>query len=108
LGSFYLQIVKGEGDLSISTVLKNIGFLLKNVPFAAKKAERHLSKAIEIAEEIGAKGILAQAYLDLGRLQQVKRRNYEAKECFSKAIELLEQCEAKETLKHAEAALESL
>jgi hypothetical protein len=42
LGSFYLQIVKGEGDLSISTVVKNIGFLLKNVPFAAKKAERHL------------------------------------------------------------------
>ena len=108
LGSVYLQIVKGEGDLSLSTIVKNIGFLLKNVPFAAKKAERHFGKAIEVAKEIGAKGILAQAYLDLGKLQQVKRRNHEAKECFSKAIELFEQCQAKEILKHAEAALESL
>ena len=33
-------------------ILKNIGFLIKNAPFAAKKAEDHLNKAIEIAKEI--------------------------------------------------------
>jgi tetratricopeptide (TPR) repeat protein len=108
LGSVYLQIVKGEGDLSIATIVNNIGFLLKNVPFAAKKAEQHFSKAMAIATEIGAKGILAQVYLDLGRLQQAKRRKHKAKECFSKAIELFEQCGAGEILKQAKNALESL
>jgi tetratricopeptide (TPR) repeat protein len=108
LGSVYLQIVKGEGDLSIATIVNNLGFLLKNVPFAAKKAEQHFSKAMAIATEIGAKGILAQVYLDLGRLQQAKRRKHKAKECFSKAIELFEQCGAGEILKQAKNALESL
>jgi len=108
LGSVYLQIVKGEGDLSIATIVNNIGFLLKNVPFAAKKAEQHFSKAMEIATEIGAKGILAQVYLDLGRLQQAKRRKHKAKECFSKAIELFEQCGADVFLQQASEASDSL
>ncbi|KKK58831.1 hypothetical protein LCGC14_3040470, partial [marine sediment metagenome] len=34
LGNVYLQIVQGEGELSMSTMLKNIVFLIKNVPLA--------------------------------------------------------------------------
>jgi len=108
LGSVYLQIVQGEGDLSFSTIVNNIGFLIKNVPFASKKSEQHLCKAIEISKEIGAKGILAQAYLDLGRLHQAKRRKDKAKDYISKAIEFFEQCEADVLLNQAREALDLL
>ena len=53
----YLQIVQGEGERSLSTIFKNISFLVKEAPFAAKKAEDHFSKAIEITKELGAKGL---------------------------------------------------
>jgi class 3 adenylate cyclase/tetratricopeptide (TPR) repeat protein len=108
LGNVYLQIVQGEGDLGLETVIKNIGFLVKNVPFAAKKAENHLNKAIEVAGEIGAKGILGQAYLDLGRLHHAKKRKEKAIECMTRAIEYFEQCEAEAFLTQAKEALGSL
>ncbi len=39
----------------------HIGFLVRNVPFAGKKAEDHFNKVIEISREIGAKSVLARA-----------------------------------------------
>jgi class 3 adenylate cyclase/tetratricopeptide (TPR) repeat protein len=107
LGNVYLQIVQGEGDLGLQTVIKNIGFLVKSVPFAAKKAENHLNKAIEVARKIGAEGILGQAHLDLGRLHQAKKRKDRARECLGKAIEHFEICEAETFLTQAKVALES-
>ncbi len=108
LGKVYMQIVQGEGELSVSTMIKNIGFIAKNVPFASHKAEKHFNTAIEVAREIGAKGILAGAYLDLGLLHKIKRRTDRARECISNAIELFEECEAKVYLKQAKDALASL
>lgn len=108
LGNVYLQIVLGEGDLRASTILKNVGFLIKYVPFAAKKAEAHFNKAIEVAQEIGAKGILGQSYLDLGRLHKAKKRKDKARECITKAIEYFELCEAETYLKRARQELASL
>jgi len=108
MGSVYLQMALGEGDLSLSTIVKNIGFLGKNVPFAAKKAEHHFSKAIETAKAIGAKGTLGTAYFDLGRLHIAKRRKDEARECISKAIALFEQCEIEARVKQAREVLASL
>ena len=53
LGEVYTQIATGPKP-SLSIMVKNIGFLIKNVPFAAKRAEEHLTRAIEISKEIGA------------------------------------------------------
>jgi tetratricopeptide (TPR) repeat protein len=108
LGKVYMQIVKGEGELNLSTMIKNVGFILKNVPFASHKAEKHFNRAIEVAKEIGASGILGGAYLDLGLLHKIKKRNDRARECISKAIKVFEKCEAKEYLKAAKEALASL
>jgi hypothetical protein len=98
----------GEGDLSFSTIIRNIGFLVKNVPFAGKKAEYHLNKVIETAKEIGAKGTLGMAYFHLGRLHIAKRRKDKARECICKAMELFEECEVETPLKRAKEALDSL
>ena len=104
----YSQIALGGGAISLTTMAKNIGFLTKNVPFAGRRAEDHFNKAIEIAKEIGAKGFLGSAYLDLGLLHKGKRRNDQARKCISEAIQIFEQCEAEIYLKQAKEALESI
>ena len=89
-------------------IAKNIGFLIKNVTFAHKKAESHFNKAIEIFTKMGAKNFLAQAYLDLGLLHKAKKRTYKAKQCISEAIKIFEQCEAEIFLKQAKEIFASL
>ena len=108
MGKVYLQIVQGEGPKSLSFLAKNIGFLMKNIPFASQKAEAHFNKAIEAAKEIGAKGILGQAYLNLCLLHRAKRRKDQARECISEAIQIFEECEAETYVKQAKEALASL
>jgi len=108
LGKIYLQIVEGEDLPSFSVLARNIGFMVKNVPAAGKKAEDHFKRTIEIAKEIGAKSWIAVSYRDLGLLHKAKKRTDKAKECISKAIELFEQCEAEVYLKQAREALASL
>jgi tetratricopeptide (TPR) repeat protein len=108
LGKVYSQIVEGAKRISLSIMAKNIGFLIKNVPFASKKAEEHFNRAIEVAKEIGAKGTMGRAYLDLGLLYKSKKRIEEAKRCISEAIQIFEQTEADGFLKQAKEALASL
>ena len=108
LGKVFYQIIEGSEPINLLTVIKNIGFLAKNIPIASKKAELHFNRAIEVSKEIGAKCIMGQAYFDLGLLHKLKKRPESAKECISKAIELLEQCEAEGYLQQAREALTSL
>ena len=108
LGKVFYQIIERSEPINLLTVIKNIGFLAKNIPIASKKAELHFNRAIEVSKEIGAKCIMGQAYLDLGLLHKLKKRPESAKECISKAIKLLEQCEAEGYLQQAREALTSL
>jgi class 3 adenylate cyclase/tetratricopeptide (TPR) repeat protein len=107
LGQVYLQIVDKSATVSLSTMTKNVGFILKNVPSAAKKAAEHFNKAIEVAKEIGAKGIEGKAYLDLGHLHQAKGRSDQARDCFSTAVRIFEECESEVYMKQAYEALET-
>ena len=108
LGRVYLHMAQRSGPKSLSALARNIGFVVRNVPFASKKAEHHFNKSIEVAKEIGAKGVLGQSYLCLGDLYTAKGRTEQARECLSEAIRLFEQCEARLYLKHANEALASL
>ena len=108
LGKVYLQIAIRSEPISFIMILKNISFLIKNFPIAAKKAEDHLNKAIDIAKEIGAKGTIAQAYFDLGLLYKAKKRKEKARGFLLKAIKLFEKSEAEIFLKQANEALYSL
>ncbi|MGD9045116.1 MAG: adenylate/guanylate cyclase domain-containing protein [Desulfobacterales bacterium] len=108
LGKIYLQLLENKDPVSISLIAKNIGFLVKSVPFAHKKAEARLNNAIQIAKQNGFLNILAQAYLDLGLLYKAKKRTDKAEQCISEAIKIFEQCETDVYLKQASEALESL
>ena len=105
LGQVYLQIVDKSATVSLTTMAKNVGFILKNVPSAGKKAEEHFNRAIEVAKEIGAKGLQGQAYLDLGRLHKAKGKSDQARDCFIAAVEIFEECQSEVFLKQANEAL---
>jgi hypothetical protein len=59
--------------VAVCNLIKNLGFVVKHVPFAATKAEDQFNKAIKVANEIGARGIMRQACLDLGILYKEKK-----------------------------------
>jgi tetratricopeptide (TPR) repeat protein len=107
LGRIYSQIATGPTP-AFSVMTKNVGFLVKNAPFAVKKAEGHFNKAIDIFKEIGAKGFLGTAYLDLGLLYKNRKRTDQARNSISEAIDIFEETEAKVYLEQAKEALESL
>jgi class 3 adenylate cyclase/tetratricopeptide (TPR) repeat protein len=107
LGLVYTQFITGPSP-GLSTLAKNFGFIVKNAPFAEKKAEEHFNKAIELFREMGAKGELGKALLGLGHLYKAKKRNEKACECFSEAVHLFQECDAQVFLKQAEEALASL
>jgi tetratricopeptide (TPR) repeat protein len=108
LGRIYMGIAEGTGPKDWVTLGKNIGFLLRNAPFAGRKAADHLQKAIEVSAEIGANWTLATASLELGLLHKAKGRLGQARECISRAIEVFEQCGLLEQAKEAKEALAAL
>jgi len=108
LGKIYLKMIQGEGEKSFSFLAKNIGFLIKTLPFVKQKAEGHLNEAIRVARDIGVKGILGQAYMDMGELRKIKGRNDEAQKYITEAIQLFEECENDFFLKKAREALAAL
>ncbi len=108
LGRVYLKLLLGGDKKNIGFILKNFGFLIKTVPFLSAKAETHLNEAINVAKNIGAKGILAQALLDMGQLRKTKGLKDEAKKYIGDAIQLFEECQADAFIKHAREILFSI
>jgi tetratricopeptide (TPR) repeat protein len=107
LGKAYSQIA-ARPTPAFSIMAKNLGFLVRNVPFAGKKAEEHFNKAIEVAKEIGAKAVLGSSYLDLGSLYKARKRTDQARECILEAINIFQECEAEIYLEKAKKELASL
>ena len=106
IGRIYLQIV--EGVQPNFSLFKNIGFLIRNVPSAGRRAEKHFNNAIKISEQIGAVGILGIANLNLGLFYRRKGKKDQAHNCILKAITCFEKCEAEAYLKEAREALGSI
>ena len=86
LGNAYRRISRGESRIN-------------------QKAEEHLDKALELAIETGAKGLLGPIYLDLGLLHQAENITYRVKEYFSKAIHVFKECGADGWIKQYEKEL---
>jgi len=108
LGKIYLQLVERNKPINFHVILRNFIFLIINLPFAAKKAEIHLKKSIGVANDIGAKAILGQAFLDLGILYKLRKRNDKALKALNKAIRYLEMVDATFFLEQAKKTIVSL
>jgi len=108
LGKIYFQMATGAGPVKWSALLKNVVFLAKTLPVAGKRAEYHFNKAVDLAKEVGAKGVEGQAYLDIGLLYKTQKKKDQAKQYISKAIQVFEETNAEVFLKQARQAMESL
>jgi tetratricopeptide (TPR) repeat protein len=108
MGKIYLEIILKTKPIGFMTIMKNLGFIIQNVPSAEKKAIYWYTKAIDISNETGATGIKAQAHLDLGILHKAKKRKEMAKEHFEKAIEIFAEVGAYAFLKKANQELNDL
>ena len=106
LGRLFHEVRKGTG--ARPSILKNIGFLLTRYPMAHRIAEGHFKKAIDTAEQIGARALAGQAYLDLGYLYRDRGQREEAGKAISKAIERFEQCGIERFLTEAKTAIAEL
>jgi class 3 adenylate cyclase/tetratricopeptide (TPR) repeat protein len=58
LAEIYFQMATRRRRLGFWTIFKNLGFILKEVPFARRKAENYLRKIIQVGQEIGAHGFM--------------------------------------------------
>ena len=93
LAEIYFQMATRTRRLELWTAVKNMGFILKEVPFAKRKAKIYLNKVIQIGKEVGAEGFVqGHALLNLGLLHQQNGRQEAAKECLDEAQRILGQC----------------
>ena len=107
MGAIYAQIATGPKP-GLGIMAKNIGFLARNAPGAAKRAEEHFNEGIELCRKIDAKWFLGLAYIQLGLFFKAKKRNNRARECLSEAVGIFKECGARYNLEQAEGALLSL
>jgi class 3 adenylate cyclase/tetratricopeptide (TPR) repeat protein len=108
IGKVYFEIIQGSAPISFSIFIRNLGFIIRQVPTAYKKALYWYTKTIDLAEETGAIGIKAQAHLDLGIIQKIKKQDTKAKDHLEIAIEIFEEIGAYAFLKQAKKELEGL
>ena len=108
LASVFSQIAARSAPINLAKIVKNIGFLVKNVPFASKKAEKFYKKVIAAAEEMGVVPLVGGACLDLGLLYKSMKRKDLAIKYMSKASEVFKQSGSEVYLKQANDGLESL
>jgi class 3 adenylate cyclase/tetratricopeptide (TPR) repeat protein len=108
LGNLYLQILQRSGRKSLSFFIKNLGFLMRNFPVAGKKAQNHLTKAIQVAKQTGAKGFLGQPYLLLGLLYKCKKQKEKARQYLWEAAAVFKDCELEAYLQRTTELLDSL
>ena len=107
LGQIYLALALGGEKPTAGVVFKNLGFLIWNLPQAARKAHRHLKAAENTFRAQNAPSFTAQALLGLGMLAAKSKRHDEAQELFHEARELAASVEATNIVEKIDAELAS-
>jgi hypothetical protein len=107
-GMVYAQLACPTGPVSISFLMKNLGFILWHSPFATRKAILHYDKAIRICRDCGYNNWLGMLHLELGRLYHKKGKPEPARENLSAAIEICGECGDTTSLAQAETLFQSL
>ena len=108
LGEIYLQIATSPKKPPPRILIKNLGFVLTNVPFARRKSRRYLEEAIRRCRVIDMPGHLSRCLLDMGMLDKASRRIPAARAHFIEALAVAETVRAQNIAEKAKTALESL
>ena len=109
LAEIYFQIATRTHPLKFWSAIKNLGFILKEVPFAKRKAKAYLNRVKQVGEAVGATGFVhGHALLNLGLLHQQSGSQEQAKECLVEAQRLLSQCNSETGCQQVRQALRAL
>jgi len=108
LGNIFSQLAAPNQPIGFSTLMKNLGFLIKNLPGASKKAERQFHKAIKLAEETKSYLYAGQSWLELGRMFKAKKKKEKAEDCLEEAIKVFKMLDNEFYLTQAKETLASL
>ena len=106
-GELFSALACSTAPIKLFSLVRNLGFLLLNLPFAERKAVHHYCRAIDAAHKVGAEAMEGQAYLGLGYLYRGKGKRNQALHCFASAMELFKRCGAKTFLRKAEEGLKT-
>jgi tetratricopeptide (TPR) repeat protein len=107
MGMVHAQIATGPRP-GLSVMAKNVGFFVRNVPFAAKRAENHFKKAIELSKQLGSRYMQGSSCYDLGVFYRSRKQYALAGEMLEEAVTAFEQGGFQNMLKTAKAALSGL
>lgn len=109
LAEIYFQMATRARPLGLWAAVKNLGFILKEVPFAKRKAKDYLNRIIQVGQEVGAKGFVhGHALLNLGLLHQQNGRQEQAKECLQEAQRIFGQCNSEMSSRQIKQALAAM
>ncbi|MEE8395177.1 MAG: hypothetical protein V3S29_03920, partial [bacterium] len=106
-GRIYLSMATGERPPT-AFLMKILAFVIRSLPFAARKAETLLEKSAGFFGEIEAHGTRAQVLLGLAKLHQARNRHEKARACLVEAEKLFEQVGAEMFLQRTRAELAAL
>jgi hypothetical protein len=90
LGEIYLQIATAPERPPFSVIIRNLLFVLTNVPIAARKAGRYFEEAIHRSRSLNSPGNLARALLGLGMLNAARKQIERARTYLTEAAEVAE------------------
>ena len=90
LGEIYLQIATAPERPPFRMIIRNLLFVLTNVPIAAWKARRYFEEAIRRSRSVNAPGNLARALLGLGMLNAARKQTGKARTYLTEAAEVAE------------------
>jgi class 3 adenylate cyclase/tetratricopeptide (TPR) repeat protein len=106
LAEIYFQIATRARPLDLWSALKNPGFIMKEVPFARRKAIAYLNRVIRVGKEVGARSFAhGRALLNLGLLYQLNGRKPQAEECLAEAQHIFTQCNSETYVQRVQQAL---
>ena len=109
LAEIYLRIAMRAQTLDFRSIIRNLNFIVKDLPFSKVRAEAYLNKIIQVGQEVESQGFLhGQALLNMGLLLRLKGKKTSAMEYFNEALQIFQRCRSEKYLKRCQEALDSV
>jgi tetratricopeptide (TPR) repeat protein len=108
LGGIFLEMATGEEKPPLSVMRRNLWFLLRTLPFALRRARRHLESALHVYRQYDMPALQAWALMDLGRLHAARKHAADARACLDEALPLARSVEVPGLIERINRALAAL
>jgi class 3 adenylate cyclase/tetratricopeptide (TPR) repeat protein len=107
VGTVYARMLRGDAEVSPGVILRNLPFLVSQLPFAYRRALQYFERSLALAREHGMDPFQGRSALQIGLL--LRRRNRDrARAYLSEAVEAFGRTDLGEETAKAEEALRSL